>query len=76
LQPRGSARGPRWGRARADPRPLSGPSGRFFHPRGERLIQGIQHPLRAWHTVYEGLSEEDIAEVEAMALDPMGPEDR
>jgi predicted DNA-binding antitoxin AbrB/MazE fold protein len=25
--------------------------------------------LRAWHAVYEGLSEADIAEVEAMALD-------
>jgi predicted DNA-binding antitoxin AbrB/MazE fold protein len=25
--------------------------------------------LAAWHEVYEGLSEDDIAEVEAMALD-------
>lgn len=26
-------------------------------------------PLAAWHRVYEGLSEDDIAEVEAIALD-------
>ena len=25
--------------------------------------------LAAWHEVYEGLSEDDVAEVEAMALD-------
>jgi len=30
---------------------------------------GLHSELAAWHKVYEGLSDDEIAEVEAMALD-------
>jgi predicted DNA-binding antitoxin AbrB/MazE fold protein len=48
-------------------------------PEGQRVTLSVEPmaltpeeaeaQLRAWHTVYEGLSDADIAEVEAMALD-------
>jgi predicted DNA-binding antitoxin AbrB/MazE fold protein len=48
-------------------------------PEGQRVTLSVEPraltpdeaaaQLRAWHTVYEGLSEEDISEVEGMALD-------
>jgi predicted DNA-binding antitoxin AbrB/MazE fold protein len=48
-------------------------------PEGQRVTLSVEPraltpdeaeaQLRAWHTVYEGLSEEDISDVEAMALD-------
>jgi len=48
-------------------------------PEGQRVTLSVEpraltpdeaeSQLRAWHTVYEGLSEDDISEVEAMALD-------
>jgi len=48
-------------------------------PEGQRVTLSVEPralspaeaeaQLRAWHAVYEGLSEADIAEVEAMALD-------
>jgi predicted DNA-binding antitoxin AbrB/MazE fold protein len=48
-------------------------------PEGQRVTVSVEpgalapeeaeEQLRAWRTVYEGLSESDISEVEAMALD-------
>lgn len=35
----------------------------------ELAVTDAVSELDAWHEVYEGLSEEDIADVEAMALD-------
>jgi predicted DNA-binding antitoxin AbrB/MazE fold protein len=32
-------------------------------------LEGAEEQLRAWRAVYEGLSEADISEVEAIALD-------
>src|SRR6185369_4394341 len=61
---------PRWQRVPGSAKGLIKMADDFDEPLEEELGGGDPDAkLAAWHEVYEGLSEDEVAEVEAMALD-------